>query len=311
MPSAATDDDTSTRPRTEELAPGIHAYIQPHGGWCVSNAGIIVGDETVVVVDTAATEARARALLDTVLALAPGRRQFVVNTHHHGDHTFGNCVFAPGATLIAHENISEALTGNGLEIQGFWPHVSWGRIEVTLPTVTMSDRLTLRTGGTDVELLHFGTAHTKDDVVAWCPEERVLFAGDLLFSGGTPFALMGSVEGLLDVLGKLRELGPRLIVSGHGEVSGPEVIDANEAYLRWVRDLARTALADGVTPLQAALRADLGPFAELPESERIVANLHRACYEENGGPRGGPLSTAAIIGEMVEYNGGRPLPCIA
>ncbi|MCQ4044501.1 MBL fold metallo-hydrolase [Streptantibioticus rubrisoli] len=311
MRSQVGENGSEARPRTEEIAPGVHAYVQPHGGWCVSNSGIVVGTDAVVVIDTAATESRARALLDTVLTLAPGRRQLVVSTHHHGDHTFGNWVFAPHATLIAHELGPAEVVRKGLGMQRMWHDVAWGRIDITLPSVTMRDHLTLHTGGPRVELAHYGTAHAQDDIVAWLPEHRVLFAGDILFSGCTPFVLMGSLDGSLRAMARLRELEPRVIVCGHGEVCGPEVIDANEAYLRWVRETARAARAQGLTPLEAARRADLGEFAGLRDPERLVANLHRAYFELEGGAPGGYISSTPVMREMVEYNGGRPLTCTA
>ncbi|MFE6820792.1 MBL fold metallo-hydrolase, partial [Streptomyces sp. NPDC057675] len=83
-------------PRTEELAPGVYAYIQPDGGWCVSNSGVLIGDDGVTVVDTTATEDRARALRAAVGALSPAPVRLVVNTHFHGDHTFGNAVVGGG-----------------------------------------------------------------------------------------------------------------------------------------------------------------------------------------------------------------------
>ncbi|MFD7576493.1 MBL fold metallo-hydrolase, partial [Streptomyces sp. NPDC059810] len=83
-------------PRTEELAPGVYAYIQPDGGWCVSNSGVLIGDDGVTVVDTTATEDRARALRAAVGALTPAPVRLVVNTHFHGDHTFGNAVVGDG-----------------------------------------------------------------------------------------------------------------------------------------------------------------------------------------------------------------------
>jgi cyclase len=140
----------------------------------------------------------------------------------------------------------------------------------------------------------------------------VLFTGDLLFNGGTPFALMGSISGWIEVLETvLRPLGARTLVPGHGPVCGPEAIDDVLAYLRFVQDLARETKAAGLTPLQAAREADLGNFKDLLDAERIVGNLYRAYQELDGGPPGTPLDLGPAFAGMIAYNGGRPLTCHA
>src|SRR5215813_4009873 len=98
---------------------------------------------------------------------------------------------------------------------------------------------------------HLGTpAHTTNDSVVWLPERSVLFVGDLLFNGGTPFLLMGSLAGALESVEALRGFGAQTIVPGHGPVGGPEMIDEVLAYLRFLDDLARRAHAAGLTPLE-------------------------------------------------------------
>jgi cyclase len=109
----------------------------------------------------------------------------------------------------------------------------------------------------------------------------------------------------------LRPLGARTIVPGHGPVCGPEVLDANLAYLHFVQRTAATAKAAGLAPLEAARQADLGEFKGLLDAERIVGNLHRAYLELDGGERGAPADVARALIEMVAYNGGQPLTCHA
>ncbi len=96
-----------------------------------------------------------------------------------------------------------------------------------------------------VELHHFGTAaHTTNDVVAWIPEHRILFTGDLVFNGGTPFVLMGSVAGAMMVLDRLVEFGAEVLVPGHGPPCGIDMIDTvGGEYPRFVQETARRALA--------------------------------------------------------------------
>jgi len=143
------------------------------------------------------------------------------------------------------------------------------------------------------------------------PERSLLFSGDLLFRGGTPFLLMGSVAGAISALEELKHLPATTIVPGHGGVAGPELIDEVLGYLRFVTSSAVAARDAGLSPLDAARELDLGPYADLLDAERIVGNLHRACAELDGAPPGAPIDILAALTDMVTYNGGQPLTCYA
>jgi cyclase len=138
----------------------------------------------------------------------------------------------------------------------------------------------------------------------WLPEERVLFAGDVVLPGCTPFVLMGSVAGSLATLELMRKLEPRTVVGGHGPVSGPEALTQTEEYFRWLTERATEGRAAGLTPLQLAREAGPGPFGDLRDPERLVANLHRAYAELAGEALGSALDVVSVFGEMIEYNGG-------
>ncbi|MET9616996.1 MBL fold metallo-hydrolase [Kitasatospora indigofera] len=295
----------STAGRTEEIADGIFAYVQPDGGWCLNNAGVITSDGQSALVDTAATEARARRLREAALSVSPAAPRAVVNTHFHGDHTFGNFVF-PEAVVIGHERLRTEMAQADLHLTTLWPDVCWGDLELVLPTVTFAERMTLHVGSVRAELIHLGPAHTTNDTVVWLPEQSVLFTGDLVMSGVTPFCPMGSLSGSLDAIGRLRALGARTVVTGHGPVAGPEVLDTAERYLRWVRDLAREGIAAGLKPVETARGCELGEFAGLLDSERLVPNLHRAYAEELGAAPGDPLDIGALFAEMIEFHGRLP-----
>ncbi|GAB7104194.1 MBL fold metallo-hydrolase [Streptomyces phaeofaciens JCM 4814] len=301
-------------PRVEEVADGIHAFVQPDGGWCLSNSGILTGRRSVALVDSAATEARARGLRAAALGLGRGEPRTVLNTHHHGDHTFGNAVAAPGATVVGHELARTEMAERGEALKQVWPDTDWGDlggIELSLPTVTFTDRLTVYVDDLAVELIHVGPAHTNSDVVVWLPGQRVLFAGDVLMPGCTPYVLAGSVLGSLRAVERLRALAPRVVVGGHGPVAGPGILDETEAYLRWLGRLADEGLAAGLTPYETAREAAAGPYAELRDPERIVANLHRAFSEAQGRPLDTPIRSGPVFAEMTRYNGGRPPTCLA
>ncbi|GAA3378197.1 MBL fold metallo-hydrolase [Streptomyces sannanensis] len=301
----------ATEPYTVQLAPDAHAYVQPDGGWCLNNAGFVSDGARTLLVDTAATERRTHMLREAILTAGMPLPDVVVNTHHHGDHTYGNSVFTPHATVIGHDACRSEVFDAGRQLHMVWPQTDFGAIRITAPTLTFSDRITVHVGETEVRLVHPGVAHTRGDSVVWLPQRRIVFTGDLIFNGGTPFVFMGSLRGSLRALDVLRELGAETVVPGHGPVTDASVFDATERYLRYVAEVAEAGHAKGLTPLEAAQSADLGEFAELRESERLVANLHRAYAELEGLPEGSPLDPLAAFGDMTVMNGGVPVACHA
>ncbi|WP_242884310.1 MBL fold metallo-hydrolase [Actinomadura litoris] len=298
--------------RLHEVADGVHAFLQPPGTWCLNNAGVIAGPDGLLLIDTAATRARAEALREQAEGLGHGPVRSVVNTHSHGDHVFGNCVFAPSATIIAHELLGAEVEAIGMGLTKIWPDVEWGELSLAKPTVTFARSMSLRVGSRTVELHHLGPAHSTNDTVVWVPDARVLFVGDVALPGCTPFCMMGSIRGTLLTLDRLRGFGAETVVGGHGRVSGPEVFDQTERYMRRVLAIAEEGVAAGITPLQAAREHGPGEFAEWLDSERLAANLHRAFLEVRRPdlPLGAEVDVNAVFNEVIEYHGGLPT-CLA
>jgi cyclase len=294
------------------VSEGVFAYVQPDGSWWINNTGFLVGKTGVTSIDTCSTERRTRAYLAAIEAVSRAPVRTLVSTHHHGDHTNGNSLL-PAATILGHERCREAmLDWTGHPPAGVFEPVEWGDVEPVPPMVTFANQVDLWVDDLLVELHYIGApAHTVGDVVAWIPSRGVLFAGDLVFNGGTPFVLMGSVSGSLRAVDRLRAFGATTIVPGHGPVGGPEVIDRVAAYLRFVEGVAARAHAAELSPLHAAFEADLGEFTDWLDHERLVGNLHRAYAELNGGVQGAPIDIVTAFGDMIAFNGGRPLRCLA
>jgi cyclase len=320
MSSSAHDHDHDGDPgpaRVREVSDGVFAYIQPDGTWFINNTGFLVAAGGVTSIDTCSTERRTRDYLDAIAKVSPQPVRTLISTHHHGDHTHGNWLL-PGATIVGHDRCrDEVLAAGRPYYPGVFSDVDWGEVNLAPPFLTYSEGVTLYSGDLRCEVRYVGApAHTNNDSVVWLPDRSVLFAGDLLFNGGTPFLLMGSVTGSIEVLENVvRPLAPRVIVPGHGDVCGPEAIEDALGYLRFVMATGRRGKAAGLSPLDAARDTDLGQYAGLGDPERIVGNLHRAYADldalASGGAPGVPLSYPAIFAEMVAYNGGKPLTCIA
>ncbi len=254
MSSLDRDIVTPGRPQTCEVSPGVYAYIQPDGTWWINNTGFLTGPQGVISIDSCATRRRTQAYLDAIAGVTRAPVRAVINTHHHGDHTFGNCLF-PGAAIIAHERArAEAIAFGPPRDLPFWDGPDWGDL-----------------------------------------------------------TLMGSVSGAIEVLeGVITPLGARTIVPGHGPVfEGTGPIEQTLEYLRFVQRAAADGRNAGLTPLEAAREADLRRFAQWPDAERIAGNLHRAYAELDGAPPGAPIDVIAALADMVAYNGGAPLTCLA
>ncbi|WP_245633609.1 MBL fold metallo-hydrolase [Amycolatopsis jejuensis] len=294
-----------------EVADGVHAWIQPDGTWWINNAGYISGDDFGILVDTSSTELRTRAFLDAVAGVSGGKPlRYAINTHHHGDHTFGNSLLPAETVLIGHGNMRAGLLADRT-LEQFPPYFSprphFGAVTRRLPDLTISTATELHPGGRQVHVVPVGfTAHTEGDVGIWIPDVRVLFAGDLLFPGHTPMIMAGSPSGAIRVLDWIASFGAELVVAGHGlpvAADGlPGILDQHRRYYEFVLEQARRGVADGLTQLEVAQTADLGEYGELPDPERFVLNVHSAYAELAGGS----TDRAAALADAVAWLG-RPI----
>ncbi|TNC29228.1 MBL fold metallo-hydrolase [Amycolatopsis alkalitolerans] len=273
---------TETYPCQEKLVPGVFAVVQADGGWGLSNAGLICADGVSVLVDTFFTESRNRILREMVTATASAPPDFIVNTHHHGDHVYGNGWF-PEATVVSHTSTRDAVLrmDAGASARRFTT-VDFGEARPTPAALTYETSARIHVGDMTVEAFFPGVAHCAGNTAVFVPERSVLFAGDLLLSNCTPTFVGGSARGFLPVLDLLRNLDAEHVVPGHGALCSAGVIDETERYVRFVLDLAADGLAKGRTPLEIARGASLGEFESWLDNERIVGNLYRAMHELGG-----------------------------
>lgn len=291
-----------------EVSSGAWAVLAPHGGWFRNNAGAIVGDGTATLIDTCANEELTRGLLDGLSEIAPGGVDLLINTHGHGDHTNGNSLVDCG-TVLAHPACREQVEQTKIEeYDVLFEGIEWGNIHPRPANLTIEDRCELRQGDLVVEVIWVGlTAHTAGDLIVWLPEHRVLYTGDLVFNGGMPLLLQGSITGSVTAMQTLRDLQPDVIVPGHGPLTDTTVLDRLERYCEEVIDLAQRGIDAGMIPAEAAAQTTPEWWSELDEGERLVANLHRA-YVDLDAPDF-EFNMMQGFREMADAAGGAPIRC--
>jgi cyclase len=256
----------------KQVAPNIYAYIQSRATWYWNNAGFIVGNDYVVVVDSLATVGLTQQFRDEIRKITDKPIRYLINTHHHGDHTYGNHVFA-GATIISHAtDLWNAI----------FPEFNFRGIAATPADITFDRQLVLHMDGREVRLLHLGPGHTVGDIIVCLPEEGIIFASDLIFLYSTPLGMEGSFAGWLTNMDAMAKLGAQTYVPGHGPVCGAEGLNLCRDYLVFVQSEAGKRFDKGMTVEQAAKDIDLGPFKQWPNHERVMLNLERLWREFRG-----------------------------
>lgn len=272
------------------VGPGAYAYLQPDGGWGWSNAGLVLGDDEALLVDTLFDLRLTGEMLLAMHGQLGGRPiSTVVNTHANGDHCFGNELI-PDAEVIASRaaaaEISDAPPGllgqlvsadldeplAGFVKDAFGPF-HFDEITLRSPTRTFDGRLDLDVGGRRVELLEVGPAHTLGDVIVHVPDAGTVFTGDILFVGVTPVMWAGPIANWIAACDRITALGAETIVPGHGPVTGASGVSGVRAYLAWARDEATSRFEAGMSAADAVRDIDLGPFAGWVDSERIVVTV--------------------------------------
>jgi len=285
--------------RFEKVADGIY-YATASGTMTVgANSPIILTDTEAMVIDSEITPAAARALVADLKAVTDKPVRYVVDSHYHYDHAFGNQVFGPDVQIIGHDNTRKRLLGNTMEqytyrssidpvparVEALRKRIADEKdpqqkallerqvanslayleqvkeIKVTPPGVTLDRKMTLFRGGREIQILYVGRGHTDTDVVVYLPKEKIVCTGDLMES---VISYMGDAyaDEWPATLDKLMTLDFDTVMPGHGVVfKGKTHIEAFQRYLRDVLKQATDLKKAGVPADAAAQRVDMRAFA--------------------------------------------------
>jgi cyclase len=238
------------------LADNVYSYVGEKdaspGHSFAANAGIVIGRDGVLVVDTLISAREGERFLADIRKVTAKPIKYVVNTHTHLDHALGNCVFARlGATVISHEADRASLAANGAELlkkagnYGLKPEDMAGT-EIAVPTLSFSEKLFIDLGGLEVQLLRTAPSHTAGSLVVYLPKEKLLFSGDILFTDFHPFMADGDLNGWNATLDSLLTMDVERIVPGHGPLSGKKDLREMKEYLLLFDKKARELAAAGM-----------------------------------------------------------------
>jgi cyclase len=300
-----------------QLTAATHACMQPDLGLGYSNSGLVDAGGGLVI-DTfwdlpRTTELKAHYA--SVLADAPRR---LVNTHHNGDHCWGNQLFAEAGTeIIGHRLCAEYFDKEASPelfvslcdtpddqlgtLAGFvhgLRRFDFAGIELTPPTTLIDTDTQIDLGGVRVDVLYVGPSHTAGDVVVYVPDEGVLFTGDILFNECTPIGWEGTFANWIAALRRLEDLAPAVVVPGHGPLTDADGLRGLREYLEFIHREAREHFDVGHSTLQAAKAIDLGAYASWTEPERLAFQIDRAYREFRGEPWDERVDTTRVFGEV-------------
>lgn len=285
----------------EQIGDGVWAAIVNDAGKAGGNAGFVVGDDGIAVIDTFENPGAASDLLAAIRKISPLPIRFVINSHYHLDHVNGNDVFAAaGATVVAHRNVRAWMRTENLKFWGdaIKPENKTRVQTLRLPDVIYDDRIDLYLGERLLEV-RFVAGHTGGDSVVYVPSAHVLFCGDLLWKDHVPNLIDASTDSWIASLDSMsKDYAGSVFVPGHGGVAKSEDVSVFEDYLAGLRAKIRSAESEGksgsslVNSILPALRTKYGSWGFFDDF--AIANLEQTARELSGNKRVPPRVKAGV-----------------
>lgn len=260
----STAGDCTAPAEIAQISPGAFVRLgemslpSPENGGATANIGFIIGQESVAVIDTGGSLCDGLKFREAIRQRTGLPIEYVINTHGHPDHVFGNAAFASDAsTIIGHRNLPAALGERGEHyLQSYDRQVGSPNMNGTrliTPGKLVADRLTVDLGGRELVIRAYPAAHTNNDLTVFDRQSGTLWTGDLVFLDHVP-VLDGSISGWLAVMTELMQHEATRIVPGHGPVSAkwPEAGENQRRYLERLAADLRRAISAGTSIGQAA-----------------------------------------------------------
>jgi glyoxylase-like metal-dependent hydrolase (beta-lactamase superfamily II) len=284
--------------KAEQIGPDIYFHEGDLKGHGHCNNGWIVFEDYVLVID-GNFPSGAKEIIPKIKAVTDKPIRFAFDTHHHGDHAYGNQVWVEnGATPVAHVGVLEEMkkyeTGYFDGKPGRWEDTAKGRKDVAAthlkpPTLLYRTEMIFDDGKHRVELLHFGVAHTHGDGFAWLPKEKILFTGDACVNGPYNFAGDGDTGEWVKTLEAAKKLGAKVICPGHGPRGTDQVLADQQAFFVELRKQVKKyrrkspeVVKNAVEEIRTALLSD--PQISRYVGDFLSAQVEKAYVEMGGKP---------------------------
>lgn len=274
------------------VAPDVYAIVGDLGGQSYandglnSNLGFVVGSDGVLVINSGPSTRVARALQAAIQKVTPKPIRWVVNVNSQSHYWLGNDYFKQkGIPILAQTAASKLMqelgAGQLQAAQGVLKDKAAGTA-LAYPTETFDTQRTLQLGKTKIELLHFGSAHTAGDIVVWLPQQKVLFAGDLVFTQRLLAVLpIGNSGGWVTALDQALALKPQIIVPGHGKLTDSKTATRDTRdYIMTLRDGAQAVLAKNGSLQDAVAKTDQSKFTYLLNFELLAKRNMNQVFTE-------------------------------
>jgi len=272
------------RGKLEKLAPDVYAYIQPATVF-VSNAGLIVGKDSAVVVDSLTNQHMTQSFIDQIQKVTINPVRFLINTHAHGDHIYTNHLFSGASVICSKQCREDTKNMSSDEVATFKkmvPEMNFDGAKVTVQNVAFEKELSIYLDGREIRMVDLGAGHCKSDTYVFLPQEKVVFCGDLLVIGLPPQVIQGSLSQEILNLDILANLNADIYVPGHGVVTTRESVYEHRELLVQLREEARKCFYRGIDFEEAAKTIHLEKFEEWSNYPALILTVARAYSELRG-----------------------------
>ena len=268
-------------PQFRKIKDGIYVQSAREAN---SNAGIIVTQEGVVLVDSGHNPTDSRAVMDAVKKLTPLPVRFLIDTEVHADHTTGHYVFSPPAVIVNHTGAGEAMRKGFVPermpnlIRQF-PEMAAAAQDYRLvpPQIEYRDKLTIQLGERTIEVLYLKNVHSEADSAVWLPQERVLFAASVAIQNGInilrPFV---TIPDMLNAMRRMKALNPEIVIPGHGSPGTTKIFDDSERYYALLLERVGAQVRAGKSLDQIKAEVKMPEYASYTSQDRMPTNIEAA-----------------------------------
>jgi len=300
-----------------QIGEGVYAYLSPDGSWGLSNAGLVVDGGASLLIDTLFDLESTGDMLQAMREREPSAASIdsLVITHANGDHFYGN-ELVKGAEIITTKACAEEMAAAqpqmladltkaaptmgdmGTYFLHCFGSFKFDGLNPLLPTRTFEGSLDLTVGLKNLQLIQVGPAHTAGDCIVYLPQDRIVFAGDILFIGGTPIMWAGPVANWIKACDLILGMEAETIVPGHGPITNKEGVKAVKGYWEYLLTEVRKRYEAGMSVDEAAEDIPMGHYSHLTEAERIVVNVATLYKEFRGDST--PVNVLELLNNMAK-----------